>query len=412
MTDFNPADFGLPASGDLPADFFNDDSGILEVDENDPIYQQVVEAMKANGMDVPKPDEAPRPPAMNTETGEGTTPPVTPPVTPPAPPAAPSVEPPPSTQLAADTAPLTVGTDQGAGDGAATNPAIDPTIDPALPTSINVTVGEDTYELNQDQVSHLLQINAWLENVPDATKAQWAGIQDGTHVSVTREEYARLTTPNQPSAPATPSAPDLDDLDDETAAYIRHLQGTQQPTVDTPRYDQAPSAADMQAAANAQATRRVQLQQDITATTDTFRTHYELTDEQTNHLQRVTAELRIIPSLTQQGAVYSPTGQLISEPPMADVINRAYEIAMNSDPTLKQIADDRAYNERLARDLAANQRVNEKKGRAGSLASAPSAAVPATGAELPKIGAGNQMDFNATSNAIAAALAEAAKQGV
>jgi len=397
MTDFNPADFGLPSGDDAASFVLGNDTGILEVDENDPVYMQVVEAMKANGMDVPKPAEAPRPPVLEPAAEDGD-----PPATPPA---APSVETPPSTQPDADTAPLGVGTDQGAGDGAATDP---PATDP-LPTTIGVTVGNDTYELNQDQVSHLLQINAWLENVPDTTKAQWAGIQDGTHVSVTREEYARLTASSQPAA--TPTAPDLDELDDETAAYIRHLQGTQQPTVDAPRYDAAPSPVDMQAAANVQAERRVQLQQDITATTDTFRTHYDLTDEQITHLQRVTAELRIIPSLTQQHAVYSPTGQMISEPPMADVITRAYEIAMTSDPTLKQIADDRAYNERYARELAANQRVNEKKGRAGSLASAPSAAVPASGAELPKIGLGNQMDLNATSNAIAAALAEMAKQG-
>lgn len=403
MTDFNPADFGLPSGGDTG---FVLDGGILEVDENDPIYLQVVEAMKANGMDVPKPSDAPRPPELVANQDDAddapvadpaATPAATPAADPATPPAAPSVESSPSTQPAVDPALSTVGADQDTGGGAATD----------LPTSIGVTIGNDTYELNQDQVSHLLQINAWLENVPDATKAQWAGIQDGTHVSVTREEYARLT-----AAPAaTPVAPDLNDLDDETAAYIRHLQGTQQPA-ETARYDQGPSQFDMQAAANAQAQRRVQLQQDITATTDTFRTHYDLDDGQVNHLQRVTAELRIIPSLTEQGAVYSPTGQLISEPAMADVIGRAYEIAMNSDPTLKQIADDRAYNERYARELAANQRVNEKKGRAGSLASAPSAAVPANGAELPKIGPGNQMNLNATSNAIAAALAEAARQGV
>ena len=96
---------------------------------------------------------------------------------------------------------------------------------------------------------------------------------------------------------------------------------------------------------------------------------------------------------------------------MDKVMRQAYEIAMNTDPELKNIRDERVFNERLVAAQAADQRVNGKKALAGSLASAPSAAVPAGSGQPLAIGPNNQMNLQATSEAIAAAIAESQKQG-
>jgi len=83
---------------------------------------------------------------------------------------------------------------------------------------------------------------------------------------------------------------------------------------------------------------------------------------------------------------------------------------MSQDPTLRQIRDDIAYNARVAKDADRNQATNAKKAKAGTLASAPSAAVPANGNGAPSIGPGNKMDLNATSEAIARALSQMSEQ--
>jgi hypothetical protein len=83
---------------------------------------------------------------------------------------------------------------------------------------------------------------------------------------------------------------------------------------------------------------------------------------------------------------------------------------MATDPELQQVHNDYIFNQRLAAENAANQRVNEKKGRAGSLASAPSAAIPATQG-LPPIGPNNQMDLPAMTAAVANAIASAQAAG-
>jgi hypothetical protein len=77
---------------------------------------------------------------------------------------------------------------------------------------------------------------------------------------------------------------------------------------------------------------------------------------------------------------------------------------------LRQIRDEMIYNARVAQEADRNRTTNAKKAKAGTLASAPSAAVPANGNGAPNIGPGNKMDLNATSEAIAKALAQMSEQ--
>jgi hypothetical protein len=313
--------------------------------------------------------------------------------------------------------------DAPAEDAPAADPELPPVYDETPPAAeppaadapvrselINVEIDGQDYEINQEQAAYLLQMNSWIEQVPVAIKEQWAGIQDGTHVAITQEQLAQFQAAQQ-AASATPAVspnrPDIDDLDDDTAAYIRELEGRAQPvSQQPPTIDQGPSPQEMQAAATAQANERVRLNATIGEVTAAYAEEYGLDEAQVQRLQQVTSELGVVPAIQRRHRVYSPTGQMIRDADFGTVVKEAYGVAMSTDPELSKAHAEHIYQARLAQESEANRAVAAKKGRAGSLAAAPSAAVPA-GNNTPKIGANNQMDVSGTANAIAQAIAAA-----
>ncbi len=407
MTDIDPAAFGLPTDVNGQVGFMYADDNDLAVDENDPIYRQVRAAMeadaKARGVEpTPLPGTEKRPPeliahkegdnAADPEAADGNGQPDLPPAaTDSAPPAA-TVTPP-------------VGTEADA--------AIPPTAADTFALSID---GQD-YTINTAQAEYLLRVNSWLEAVPDDTKQAWAAIEQGTAVAVSIEELTRLraaaAAPAKPAA--TPQPPDIDSLDDETIAYIRSLESRVSPITAAPSTDagpgqiQQPSPSDIAAAAQRQAERGMQMRQELAAVNTQWQTQWGLTDEQMERVTQVATELAVVPNISRQRTQYSPTGQIIREASFPDVIREAYEIAMNADPTLRAVRDEMIYTQRVAHDAQRNSATNAKKALAGSLATSPSAAVPASGA-APKIGPDNKMNLQDTSNAIAKAIAEMQEQ--
>lgn len=378
--------FGLPTNVNndaTPGFMYGEDD--LGVDENDPIYQATVEAMKARGVEVPKPDEQERPLELKADDGE-------------------------------------VGAEDASDDAAdLTIPAADPTIEPPAEdapvddagTHLDLEVDGQKFSLNPQQAEYLLRVNTWLETLPDETKQQWAGIEQGTHVAISAQEYADLKAQAASPQPLkTPGAPDLDDLDDDTAEYIRSLEARVPQHQQGGQFDNPgqPSPAELQAAFRRQEEQRTVMMQELATINESYRSKYNLSDEQIARLEQVTAELRVIPTLQSNMTQFSPTGQVIRQPAFSEVVDRAYEIAMSQDPTLRQIRDDIAYNARVAKDADRNQATNAKKAKAGTLASTPSAAVPASGNGAPSIGPGNKMDLNATSEAIARALSQMSEQ--
>ena len=387
--DIDTSAFGLPADANTGAGFMYGD-GDLGVDETDPIYMETVAAMKAAGMDVPKPGEETRPPAMPTS-GDGETPPVgdgsevvddtTPPVAPvaPADPATPEIPEIPgleNVQPPADDADLSQLPGAGAVEGGP-SPADDGTTPPAQSSlSFNVD-GQD------------MTLDA----------AEYAALQ------------AKAAAPPVP-APVAPRAPNIDDLDADQIAYIRSLEAQVpvsggQPTADTapaPQQPQQPDATAIAAAAQYQAAEQVRMRGELDTTNVAYAAKYGLTPEQMEHLGDVTARLQVIPSISRSLTQYSPTGAVIHQASFSEVINQAYEIAMAQDPTLRKIKEDLTYNQRVAADAQRNAATNAKKAKAGTLASSPSAAAP-VGGKAPGVSPDNKMDLQATSTAIAAHLA-------
>lgn len=304
-------------------------------------------------------------------------------------------------------------------------------------SGIDIELGGQKYHLDADQVTYLLQVNSWLEQQPDEVKRQWASIQSGEAVAMSRAELQRLQQAQQfqQQTPATQAAqlqqePDLELLDDETANYIRGLQQrlAQQPVAptpspDTPPFQPAPGTAQdpaslvdpnaMYQAAAHQAQRDLQNRQVVDSVVDQYRQQYNLDDGQVEHLTRVVAQSQMVPVLANRYAVRSPLdNSVIQDAPFDRVVSEAFSMAMATDPTLSEIHNDYTFNQRLAAQNAANQRVATKRGKAGSLASAPSAAVPAGNAQgLPPIGPGNQMNLPAMTAAIANAIEQAQTAG-
>lgn len=322
-------------------------------------------------------------------------------------------------------------------------PPAQPQPDEVPPGGIDVELGGQKYHLDADQVTYLLQVNSWLESQPDEVKQQWSAIQQGQSVAISREEYQRMQQANeqaqrlaqfQQQNPAQQAAqlqnePDLELLDDETANYIRDLKQrlAQQPTMDAPpqqpqqqpiqphqepgqQYDQRA----MYEAAQRQAQRDQQNREVLTTTIESYKNQYDLDDAQVDRLTRVVAESNMVPVLAQRYAVRSPLdGSVISEAPFDQVVGEAFSMAMATDSELQQVHNDYIFNQRLAAENSANQRVAAKRGKAGSLAASPSAAVPAANGQggVPPIGPGNQMNLPAMTAAIASAIEQAQSGG-
>lgn len=427
--------FGLPTgvNGDsTPGFMYGAGDDDLGVDVNDPIYAATVQAMKARGIDIPAPGTEPRPPAMPTE-GDGETPIGG---TPPAPPSGPDadtirqamegdepplqpgdeprVETPPETPPVEPAAPAPDGTDQTADD--------DTDDDETPADALAFQVDGQDFTLDTQQAEYLIRVNSWLEQIPDETKQQWAAIEQGTAVAISAEEYAALKAAAQSPRPAQqqsnqPRVPDLDDLDDDTIEYIRSLEARVTPAADGPAPDgppsqqpqQQPDPMEIAAAARHQAEQQQQFLSDLRATNENYAEQYGLTEDQMGRLAEVTANLQVIPGISRSLTHYSPTGQVIRQAPVEEVFTQAYDIAMGSDPTLRAVRDEMIYNQRVAADAQRNAATNAKKAKAGTLASSPSAAVPA-GGQGPQISPDNKMDLQGTSAAIAKALAEMSEQ--
>lgn len=330
-----------------------------------------------------------------------------------------------------------------------TTPATQPPApsESGVPASgIDIDLGGQQYHLDQDQVTYLLQVNSWLEQQPNEVKQQWAAIQSGESVAMSRQEVEQLRQMQQTArfrqqspaaqAQALQNEPDLELLDDETANYIRDLQSRLQqqpvqqqpaPTQDAPPQfqpqgfpqqstQQPVEQPDQQAiyqAASRQAQRDQANRQVVDTTVDQYRQQYGLTDEQVEHLTRSVAQSQMVPVLANRYAVRSPLdNSVIQEAPFDRVVNEAFSMAMATDPDLQTIHNDYIFNQRLAAENSANQRVAAKRGKAGSLAASPSAAVPAGEHQgLPPIGPGNQMNLPAMSAAIASAIEQAQSAG-
>lgn len=373
--------------GDTRPSWMRDET-LTEVDATDPVYQQVAAAMRARGIDLPTaPDlDTTAPTAAADSVAEDAPAGVTEGFTPSTDatgtdstqsPTARSADAP----TGADAAPAGESDQTGAG-GAAT--VAD---DAATPATMAVPLPDgQSWDMSVEQARYLLDVHSWLNAQTDDTKSQWAQIEHGTARAIPTEEYTQFQawksagSPGPASNPAPDARPDLSYLDGDAAAYVARLEAAQAARPAVPIAEafapRAPASSELavhqQRIADQTATQRIELGEVTTAVAS----EYGLDAAQQAYLQRVTTELGVVPGIAQRRRVYSPTGSVIAEPPFKDVIREAYEVAMVSDPTLRAIRDNVVHQRLLTVNESGNKAVAAKKANAGSLATAPSAAVP------------------------------------
>lgn len=390
---------------------------------NLPPSAEQLEALYAqNGMQSTPVGQQPPPPAAGI-TGLRTSGPTSPQVTSPVPPPPPlpstgtgtvgqdagSTQP--GTSAPAGTLPPPPSTSGVEGGGVQGTP---PPVPPVPDGHTRVTLQSGEYvDLNPDQIEYMLQVNTWLDTVPAEVKQQWGDIQEGRARAVPAEAYAaydawRAAGSPTPGTPAAPAKPDLSDLDPDQLAYIQSLESRAAPTLPASAPD-APNYDALAAAQRANIERGMELRSTVSEINAEFAERYSMSNDQLQHLTRVASELNIVPQIMEKHRRYSPTGQLIQDADFRVVATEAYAMAMASDPTLSNIHDTYVYNQRLAASQTANATTDAKKARAGALATAPSTTVPSGEQQL--MNPDGTMNLQATSSAMAAAIAEAIASG-
>jgi hypothetical protein len=293
----------------------------------------------------------------------------------------------------------------------------EPGTPPTTPETFNVVLPTgDTFNMNNEQANYLLQLHNWVQSVDPTVKDQWAQIEQGQATAVPLSDYEQykawkaagapaspVTPPTAPAVPERPYSYDPALVDAPTAEYIARLEAAartatppataQQPTIDTPQVQQAISQSDIDFRVQAEANRRVQTNAALDSATQAIVTQYGLTPEQAVHLQTVTPALNIIPAIVERKRVYSPTGTVVSDAPLGEVFKEAFETAMAMDPTLRVVKDNHNLQAYLAANNAQLSAVNTKKANAGSLATAPSAAVPGREVDMSKMNKGQRDQY-------------------
>jgi len=271
--------------------------------------------------------------------------------------------------------------------------------EPAAPLTVILPSG-DPFQVSQDQANYLIQLHQWMEAKPQALKDTWRAIEEGSQQAISKEDFsayqawvqAGRPTSTQPAVPQRPAF-DTSFVQPDFLAYVDRLEAeaAQRAASTTPvapaTQPVTPSLneADITARATALATQRIQAQQAMDQSLAAIREKYNLSPEMVAHLQAVVPGLQIIPAIADKHRQRDPFGGVLSEAPIGVVFAEAFETAMTIDPQLRTVYEDHVYTQRQANEEAIRQGVAGKKAAAGSVATAPSAAVPSNPADISKM---------------------------
>ena len=249
---------------------------------------------------------------------------------------------------------------------------------PVAPTgSLSVPLPDGTtYELTPEDAQGYIALGAWAQNLPPETRQAFAAIEGGQAVAITRADYEQFeawrSTRGTAAAGSTPAADTWAQLEDAgiDPVVIAQLRAQEQKIAQL----QQPQPQDYTAAQQ----QLNQRQAAYEAGEQNWASTRGITDETTLARLRETAiRHNVIPKFIEDGRQYSPTGVLLRDADLATVAAQAMNYALATDPELHSEVLTRATAGAEPKSpSASDKRVNEKKARAGSLAAAPSTAVP------------------------------------
>lgn len=274
------------------------------------------------------------------------------------------------------------GTDTQQAEPAADLPAVDGQTEDAPPPSAPVASDHlsvplpdgKTFDLTADVAQGYIALGAWAQNLQPETRQAFAAIESGQAVAITRADYEqfeawRSTKGQLQGAPSQDTWQHLEESGVDPV-IIAQLRAQEQKIVQL----QQPAPQDFTAAQhelNAKQAAYESGEQNWASTRG-------ITDATTlERLRSIAIRDGVIPTLVERGRQYSPTGVLLRDADLTQVAAQAMNYALATDPELhSEVLTRSAAGPEPTSPTASDRRVNEKKARAGSLAAAPSTAVP------------------------------------
>jgi hypothetical protein len=230
---------------------------------------------------------------------------------------------------------------------------------PSAPAALTVPIpGSDrTFDLDVDTAQRLLGLAAWSENLAPQTREAFAAIETGAAVAISRADYERFAAWQQTQADRGDRFDD-DDLDPRITERLARLES------ENAQLRAQPLAAQYSAQADQATTTFVD-------TAASYAAARGLSEDEMGRVFQTALNSGVIAQFAEQGRTYSPTGQLVRDADYADVARKAFDFAMLNDPQLRELA----FQPAPTSGSHEPDPTAIKKARAGSLASAPSAAV-------------------------------------
>lgn len=247
-----------------------------------------------------------------------------------------------------------------------------PTSDPApAPARLAVPIpGTDqTYDVDVDTAQKLLGLAAWAEGLQPQTREAFAAIETGAAVPVSRADYERFLAWSQMQ-----QREDVDNFGDDEDATAREVAALR---AEVARMRQQPLVDQYNETANQATNIFVQ-------TAESYAESRGLSEAEMGEVFQYAINAGVIGSIANSMRQYSPTGQLVRDADYSEVARRAFDFAIVNHPQFRDRALAGSTSGASAPDPTAI-----KKARAGSLASAPSAAVT-----TPSIDVRQMSDFD------------------
>jgi len=275
---------------------------------------------------------------------------------------------------------------QGAGDGADAGGGTDPDAehgsaasDPPVSLKVPLPDGSE-YELDASTASRLLDLASWAQRLTSEQRAAFAQIEAGQAATVSLSDFERFQAWQQ-----TRPQQDADLFAELEEAGIDPARIAQL------RAQQEQIERLQQRAFQPQQLHQQQAQQDMDSRVAAYNSgvsrwahDHGITDEATlERLNDIALHANVIPTFVEQGRSFSPTGQLLRDADLSRVAEQAMNFALATDPELYREVVLEA-SKAPATPSADLSKVEQKKARAASLASAPSTAVPQRGDQTPK----------------------------
>jgi hypothetical protein len=238
-----------------------------------------------------------------------------------------------------------------------TEPDDEPDLLPAASTLRVKAPNGAEYDLTVDEAQSLMGLAAWANSLDDATRERMAAVEAGAAVPVSRADYERFMAWQQIRQDDPAGDPYADDpIDPRIAARLAALEQENQALRQQPLVNQYHQQAN-----NAMDT--------FLETFNSYGSSRGLDPQEIGEIVEYAVSSGVIGSIAEAQRKYNPVnGSLLVDANYDDVARKAFDFAIVNHP---------GYHDRVFQSPAPQgpDPVAAKKARAGSLASAPSAAV-------------------------------------